>query len=177
MSICFISCNNVDSNDPNAVLKSFFEQLAKKDIDGAAKLATKDSKSTLDMVKKGMDMAATMKDSLAQNDPMKEFKEVEYSKAKIEGDKAFITVTNKAKQQSPVEFILLKEDGRWKVDFSMATLMKMGQKELQKEGVNMGDSLQHLNPEDLKHSMEVADSLLKNMDPKQLEEIQKKLEK
>ena len=58
IAIVFASCGNkASSSDPKVVLKEFFERLSKKDIDGAAKLATKDSKSTLDMMKKGLDMA------------------------------------------------------------------------------------------------------------------------
>jgi hypothetical protein len=50
----FIGCKGKDSvaNDPKTVLTTFFERMSKKDIDGAAKLATKDSKGTLDMMKK-----------------------------------------------------------------------------------------------------------------------------
>lgn len=175
-------CGAADSNDPNTVLKSFFELMAKKDIDGASKLATKDSKTTLDMVKKGMDLAETMKDANKENDPVKEFQNVEIGKARIEGDKAFVMVTNKAAGKEAAEFTLVKEDGRWKVDFSMSALMKMGKNQINKvEGIDLnnphpGDS-EFLNTDELKHSLEVADSVLKNIDPKKLEEIQKGLEK
>jgi hypothetical protein len=59
----FIGCKGKDSvaNDPKTVLTTFFERMSKKDIDGAAKLATKDSKGTLDMMKKGMEAAEKMK--------------------------------------------------------------------------------------------------------------------
>ncbi len=182
ISIFMAGCGAADSNDPNTVLKAFFELMAKKDIDGASKLATKDSKTTLDMVKKGMDLAETMKDANKDNDPVKEFQDVEIGKARIEGDKAFVSVTNKAQNKEAVEFTLVKEDGHWKVDFSMSALMKMGKNQINKvEGVDSNnlhpEDSEHLNNDELKHSLEVADSILKNIDPKKLDEIQKGLEK
>ena len=44
---------------PKEVLHEFFERMGKKDFEGAAKLATKDSKSMLDIMKQGMAMAET----------------------------------------------------------------------------------------------------------------------
>jgi hypothetical protein len=49
-----------------------------------------------------------------------------FGDAKIDGDKATVSVTNPAKGKEPFEFPLVKEGGEWKVDFSMSTLMKMG---------------------------------------------------
>ena len=182
VAIFFASCS-ATSDDPKAVLKTFFERLAKKDLDGAAELATADSKSTLDMVKKGMDMAEKMKDSLKENDPAKEFQDVEFGDAKINGNTATVTVTNKNKKhQPPADFTLVKEDGKWKVDFSMATLMKMGQHQINKgatpDGVTPGtlDSL-NISTEEMQKAKESLDSVMKNIDPKQLEKIQKQLEK
>ena len=57
-SFILVSCKGKDVvNDPKAVLAAFFERMAKKDIDGATKLATKESESTMQMMKKGMEMA------------------------------------------------------------------------------------------------------------------------
>ena len=180
-AILFASCG-ANSDDPKTVLKTFFERLGKKDIDGAAKLATADSKSTLDMVKKGMDMAEKMKDSIKQEDPMKEFQNVEFGEAKIDGNTATVTVTQKNKKdQPPADFTLVKEDGKWKVDFSMATLMKMGQQQINNGATPPGaapgslDSL-NISPEQLENAQKSLDSVMKNVDPKQLEEIQKQLE-
>ena len=175
----FISGCSTTPNDPKAVLKSFFEKLAKKDLDGAAKLATADSKSTLDMVKKGMDMAEKMKDSLPENDPLKEFQDVEFGDAKINGNTATVTVSQKnKKEQPPADFTLVKEDGKWKVDFSMGTLMKMGQQQVNKGAdVSAPDtSGMNLKTEDLEAARKSLDSMMKNIDPKQLEEIQKQIE-
>ncbi|HEX7753965.1 MAG TPA: hypothetical protein VF421_01360 [Niabella sp.] len=124
------SCRSAEG-DPKSVLKAFFEHLIRKDIQGAAQLATKNSKSTLDMVKKGMDLAEQMNPSAEKSNPAEEFKNATFSTAKISGDTAFVTVTNKARDEAPAAFTLVKESGKWKVDFSMATLMKMGNKSLQ----------------------------------------------
>ena len=84
---------------PKEVLVAFFEKLAKKDIDGATKLATKDSKSTMDMMKKGLDMAEKMKDQIKdKEDPTEEFKNMEVGEAKINGDNATVSVKNKKKE-------------------------------------------------------------------------------
>lgn len=166
---------------PKEVLVAFFEKLAKKDIDGATKLATKDSKSTMDMMKKGLDMAEKMKDQIKdKEDPTEEFKNMEVGEAKINGDNATVSVKNKKKEEE-VEFPLKKEEGAWKVDFSMATLMKMGMDQKNKRdgmpednGMNgMGD----VDSASVQKGLEVMDSALKKVDPKKLEEAMKALEK
>lgn len=121
--------------DPKAVVTAFFEKMAQKDVDGAAKYCTKESKSTMEMMKKGMEMAEKMKDS----DPSKvkeedNFKDMVVGETKIDGDKATVSVTNTKKKET-VEFPLKKEGGAWKVDFTMGTLMKMGM-DAQKEKGN-----------------------------------------
>ncbi|WP_018630851.1 DUF4878 domain-containing protein [Niabella aurantiaca] len=165
-----MSCQS--GNDPKTVLISFFKLLAQKDIDGAAKLATKDSKSTLDMIKKGMDMAQKMDTANAQNDPAKEFRDAEFGATRISGDTAYITVSSKSKKQESSEISLVKEDGQWKVDFSMAALMKMGMDKMKEPGGM--ESLEHPNisPEQMEQAQKMTDSLLKNVDPKKMKELQ-----
>jgi len=114
----FFGCGLLDN--PTTALKSFLERLEKKDIDGAAKFATKDSKTTLDLMKKGIE--ASKDDSSSK---MEETKNFEYGKPSIDGSTATIKVTNKD-DNSSVVFTLKKEDGAWKVDFTMENLMKMG---------------------------------------------------
>jgi hypothetical protein len=166
---------------PKEVLVAFFEKLAKKDIEGATKLATKDSKSTLEMMKKGLDMAEKMKDQIKdKEDPTEEFKNMEVGEAKITGDAATVAVRNKKKDQE-VEFPLKKEDGAWKVDFSMATLMKMGMDEKNKRAGNTGDDtmdgMEGMDSASIQKGLEVMDSAMKTIDPKKLEETMKALEK
>lgn len=129
-ALIIAGCKGVNNSDPKSVLTAFMEKLAKKDIDGAAKLATADSKTTLDMMKKGIEMGEKMKDSSAK-DPMEEFKNIQIGDAKIDGDNATVPMTSK-KENKTMDIPLKKEGGAWKVDFSMATLMKMGQDEKNK---------------------------------------------
>ncbi len=175
VAILLVSCSSVTSNDPNAVLQEFFEHLAKKDIDGATKYVTSDSKPTMQMMKKGLDMAEKMKDSLPQSDPMKDFQDVVIEPARIMGDSAFIVVKSKTQQRPDAEFKLLKQSSGWKVDFTMGTLMRMGMKSVQNQGDEISDSI-NMNSEEIQKGMKMADSVLKNMDPKMLDEIQKKLD-
>jgi len=167
---------------PKEVLVAFFEKLSKKDIDGATKLATKDSKATMDMMKKGLDMAEKMKDQIKdkeKEDPTEEFKNMEVGEAKINGDNATVAVKNKKKDEE-VEFPLKKEDGAWKVDFSMATLMKMGMDQKNKRDLNSDENtngMENVDTAGLQKGLEVLDSSLKKVDPKKLEETMKALEK
>ncbi len=165
-------------NDPKAVVVAFFEKMAKKDIDGAAKLATKDSKAALDMMKKGMDMAEKMKTDKPEEDPMAGFKDVEFGDAKITGDAAVVPITNK-KEKETVEFPLKKEDGSWKVDFSMSTLMKMGMDKANESGADTFDNgdteatdgLDALNADTLQQGLEKAKEALENIKPEDLEKM------
>jgi Domain of unknown function (DUF4878) len=131
MSLLMIGCKSKDSaagGDPKTVLTAFFEKMSKKDIDGAAKLATKDSKATMDMMKKAIDAAEKMGETGKEKDGTEDFKDMVIGDAKIDGDNATVSVTNK-KENRTVDFPLKKEGGDWKVDFTMATLMKMGMDE------------------------------------------------
>jgi hypothetical protein len=134
-SLLFLAaCKEKDktvANDPRAVISAFFERMAKKDLDGAAKLATKESKPTLDMMKKAIEAGEKMgiTDTASKDDPSDDFKKMEIGEVKIDGDNATVSVTNHAKSNETTKFPLKKEGGEWKVDFSMATLMKMGMDE------------------------------------------------
>ncbi len=193
----FIGCKGKDSvaNDPKVILTTFFERMSKKDIDCAAKLATKDSKGTLDMMKKGMEAAEKMKGmgGAEEKDPTADFKKMTFGDAKIDGDKATVAVTNPAKGKEPFEFPLVKEGGEWKVDFSMSTLMKMGMNQAgdsdnfpstngdQTDSTGNNIDLNKLPSMDsLTDAMEKAKEMLKNIKPEDLEkakELMKELEK
>lgn len=186
-------CKGKDSvaNDPKTVLIAFFEKMSKKDIEGAAKLTTKESQGTMEMMKKAMTMGEEMKDKMggkeSEKDPAEDFKNMKFGEAKIDGDNATVPVTNPSKDDKTIDFPLKKEGGDWKVDFSMATLMKMGMNQAGKEGMddmNMSDTtgasenMENLmNGDTLKRSLEIADSVLKNIDPEKMKEAMKSLEK
>lgn len=177
---------SMSSAGPKEVLTTFFERLSKKDIEGATELATKDSKSTMDLMKKGMDMAENMKgmapEDTKEKDPAEEFKKVEIGDARIDGDNAYVPFKS---EKASFEFPLKKEDGAWKVDFSMATLMKMGMQQMQNHNMmNEGDdssNMENYDPEkmqeNIKKGMEMMDSIKKNMDTEKLQEAMKAIQK
>jgi hypothetical protein len=191
--IFLAGCKGKDSvaNDPKTVLAAFFEKMAKKDIEGASKLATKESQGTMEMMKKAMTMADGMKDKMggkeSEKDPAEDFKNMKFGDAKIDGDNATVAVTNPSKDNKTIDFPLKKEGGDWKVDFSMATLMKMGMDQAGKGGMDdmnmsdttgVSDKLENLmNSDSLTKGLDMADSLLKNMDPEKMKEAMKTLEK
>jgi hypothetical protein len=74
----------------------------------------------LRMMKKA---AQDSKDSTGSKDNMNN---LEFGKAIIENETAKVPVTNKS-DNSTVEFNLKKEEGEWKVEFTMEALMKMGE--------------------------------------------------
>jgi hypothetical protein len=182
VAIVLAGCKgSMSSAGPKEVLAAFFEKLAQKDMDGAAKLATKDSKSTIDMMKKGIEMQEKMKDQgngMKEDDPAEEFKNVEMGDAKINGDAATVPVRNK-KKDTEFDFPLKKEDGAWKVDFSMTTLMTMGMQEKRKQdemsGIDRSDT--DIDSAEFQKGLETLDSLTKTVDPKKLEETMKALDK
>ncbi len=173
LSAGLASCSSVDKSDPKSVLKAFFDKLAKKDIDGAMELATQSSQTTLGLMKMAVNMAQDGKTD-EKKDFTQDFKDVILSEPKIDGDKATVALTSK-KEQKTIDFILKKESGSWKVDFSLEALMKMG---LNSRGAESRRSdsdtlIDQFDEETLKRANDVADSILKNMDPKKLEEYQK----
>jgi hypothetical protein len=186
-----VGCKGKDTvaNDPKAVLAAFFEKMSKKDMEGAAKLATKGSQGTMEMMKKAMTMAEDMKDKMGglkdsakEKDPSEDFKKMKIGEAKIDGDNATVSVTNTDKDDKVVEFPLKKEDGAWKVDFSMGTLMKMGMDQVGKKGgfgdIDMPDTagasekMENLfNTDSLQKGMEQLDSAMKNLDPEKMKKL------
>lgn len=177
LAFLLVACKGKDAaagGDPKTVITSFFERMSKKDIDGAAKLCTKDSKATLDMMKKAIDAAEKMKGSTeVKEDGTEDFKDMIIGEAKIDGDNATVSVTNKKKNET-VEFPLKKEGGGWKVDFTMGTLMKMGMDANKNKGddlfkdnngddtTNMKDLENIFNSDSLKEKLnEVKDALEK----------------
>ncbi len=171
--IWLVACtSSPTSNDPNEVLSEFFEHLAKKDIDGASRYVTSDSKFTLQLLKSGLGMAEKMKGALPQEDFTKELEQVVVEPARVVGDSAFISVKSAKESGFETEFKLLKQNDGWKVDFSTATLMQMGAKNAQ-EGID--SVLPEINKEEIEKGMQLADSMLKNVDPALLKEIENKL--
>jgi ketosteroid isomerase-like protein len=182
-AVLFTGCNGAGGGDPKTVLMAFFEALMKKDMDGAKKLATKDSEAMFSLMEMGMKMAKDTKE-MDKFDKTK----MEFGEAKIEGDKATVPVKDKSSGES-TNFILKKENGGWKVAFDKASMMQMGAEKMKEKGMdgaldslNSGlDKLKDINTDSLANQMkEGLDKLkeLKDKSPeamKQLEEAAKKL--
>lgn len=173
MAIMFIGCSG-SSGDPKSVLVAFFDKMSKKDLDGAAKLATKESKPTMDLMKKAIEMGEKFKDaSKKEEDPAAEFNNMVIGDAKIDGDNATVSVTNKKKNET-FDFPLKKQDGSWKVDFSMATLTKMGMDKASKDGEmnqQQMDEMKNFNMDSLSQGLKTLDSALKSIKPEDLEKM------
>lgn len=129
----FVSCKS-GGGDPKAVLGQFFDALSKKDMGAARKLSTTDSKQMLDMMEIGM--KSDSKEESAKYDASK----MEFGEAKIDGDKATVSVKDKASGET-MNYTLKKEGGAWKVAFDKTSIMSMGMEKINEEGNNIGDTL------------------------------------
>lgn len=128
-STLYITSCKSGGSDPKSVLSSFFDAMAKKDFAAAIKLATKDSKTTLEALEEDMKMNGDDMSS-EQFDRSK----IEIGQAIIDGDKAIVNVKGK-KSGSGDDFILKKEGGEWKVAMDLGTLLNMGAQKMKKEGM------------------------------------------
>jgi hypothetical protein len=142
VSLLIANCSGSNGSDPKTTLVAFFEALGKKDMEGARKLATADSKSMFDLIEMGTKMAKNAKDmDMEKFDKAK----MEIGDAKIEGDKATVPVKEKASGEM-TNFILKKESGGWKVAFDKASMMQMGMDKMKEKDPGAMDSLtRHLD--------------------------------
>ena len=145
--LALASCKT-GSNDPKGVAQAFMEAIINKDFDGAAKYATKESQSALEMIKSAMKMAESF-GSKEDIDIMKDTrgKKITYSDAKMDGaEKATVSVMADGKEQMPLT--LKKEDGAWKVAFDKSTIMNNERAKA---------------PDDTKPMLDQADSVIGNL--------------
>jgi hypothetical protein len=177
----------MSNSSPREVTLAFFERLSKKDIEGAKKLATKESESTMNMMKTAFEMAEKFKglSDETKEDMTEEFKNIEISEGKITGDNAVVPVKN-TKKNEEFEIPLKKEEGSWKVDFSPSTVSKMGKNkggedvdpEEMEKGMKMADSMmKNMDPEKMKQALAGIDSMVQNMTPEQKEKMKEMMEK
>ena len=153
-AVILYSCSGVGSGSPQDVLSEFFDALGKKDLEKASKLATKDSKSMIDM------MGMAMKNDTGTVDEKYDKSKMEFGEAKIDGDMATVPVKEKSSNEV-VNYKLKKEDGKWKVAFDKASLMSMGADTMKESGEDpeqkMQEGMQELDKIDmdsLKREME-----------------------
>ena len=108
------------TGNPKDTLKTFFELLAKKDIETARKYATADSKNLLDLMTTAFKL---------DNNPNKtkqfDKNNMQVGDGVINGETATVPVKDVSSGES-VDFTLRKEGGAWKVAFDMGTLMQIG---------------------------------------------------
>ncbi len=135
VSFMIKSCTTKSGGDPKSTLVAFFEALGKKDMEGARKLATADSKSMIDMIEMGMKMSKDTKE-VDKFDKTK----MEFGEAAIDGDKAIIPVKEKSSGEM-TNFSLKKEAGGWKVAFDKASMMQMGMDKMKEKSPHTLDSL------------------------------------
>ena len=155
--IFLTGCNSTDTSDPKAVLTSFFDALTKKDIAGARKLATAESKSMLDMMEMGMKMGGDKKD-----DGKYDKSKMEFGDAKIEGDKATVPVKDKSSGET-TNFTLKKEGGGWKVAFDKSSMMNMGMDKMKEKGMDNMDSTINNGMDKLKESLDKLKDATKDL--------------
>jgi hypothetical protein len=176
LAVAAIGCNSTGSSggsgNPKAVVMTFSERLSKKDFDGAAQLATKESKSFIDMMKMGMEMAEKFgKMGKQEIEEKNEFKDAEIGDAKINGDIAMVPFTVKGK--STFDFPLKKEDGAWKVDLTLETMAKMGMDAKGTDGSSGIEKMRDINMDTMKKGMELLDTMMKSMTPEKIEQMKK----
>lgn len=136
LSILMPACaGTAVSGDPKETLQTFFELLSKKDIEGAGKYATADSKTLLSLMETAFKM-----DQGADKTKQFDKKNIELGKATINGDNATVPVKDIASGES-VDFALKKEKGVWKVAFDMGTLMQIGMQKMKEKNPAGADSL------------------------------------
>ncbi len=152
-----VSCNTAASGDPKTVFLAFMEAMSKKNYDGAKKLATRES----GLFFMGIQMASTMgkgQKELEQFDKDK----VVVGDAVIKGDSATVAVSYKD-GGNKFDFPMLKQDGEWKVDLNISSLMNMGL-----------NKMKDLNADDLNKIDEGMDAV-KNMSQDSLNMMKKKM--
>lgn len=170
-------CGAASGGDPKTTLLTFSEKLGKKDFEGAKQLATRESAVVIDALKKMMEMAekfAAMAPA-GQPAPDNAFANPSIGDARIEGDIAYVPFTS---GKETVEFPLKKQDGSWKVDFTEATMGKMGMSAGDLKDMEDGmKKLDNMNMDSLTKGMEEMKKMVKPENLQDLQEKAKELEK
>ncbi len=148
-----LACSS-PKEDPVAAAKAFYEALAIKDFKKAKQLATRESKTMLDLIESMSQMGADVK---AEEEDLQKMKEAVYSNAEINGDMATVRV-KMGEEENTVK--LKKEEGTWKVALDKESLqetmnektgesmedfndaMENAANELEKAGDNLGQVLE-----------------------------------
>jgi hypothetical protein len=133
-TIIITSCTS--KSTPEGVATDFLNALMAQKWDDAKQLATSESAETIDMIKGFADQTG--------DTAMVMGFEIIKEQTKIEGDKASIVAKDESGLEMPMN--LVKVDGKWKVDYSLKTIMG-GMEEEMTDAVetmeNMSDSITH----------------------------------
>jgi hypothetical protein len=168
------SCGGGAGSDPKAVVIEFGKRMAKKDFEGAAKLTSEESQPMMKLMIEGMKMAEQY--DKEKKNPMEEFDKAEFGDAKIDGDKATVSVKMKD-EKNAVDIPLIKEKGAWKIHFTKETMVSMAKQ--QGEDIDPADmekgleALKNIDPEQMKKAMEMTQEYMK--DPEKMKMIQEML--
>lgn len=165
--IALVGCKG-GANDPKSVAIAFMDAMKAKDFDGAAKYATKDSKSALEMMKSAAKMAEAFGGGKSEDmdfDKDWKGKKVEYTEPKIDGDNATLSLMADGKEQMPIS--LKKEEGKWKVAFDKNTLMKTGMDKMKGDNSmqDMNNSMKNLDGmnDSIKNALNDASKMMNGM--------------
>lgn len=121
-----IACKTTPKDDPKAVAEAFTEALIKEDFDGAAKYATRESQSTIEMLKSAAKITKMFggKEGELNADFFQgaKGKELTYTDPTMDGtDRATISVMADGKE---IRLLILKrEETVWKVAIDISTIM------------------------------------------------------
>lgn len=173
-SVVITGCGAASGGDPKTTLLAFSEKLGKKDFEGAKQLATRESAAVIDALKKMMEIAEKFAGMAPAGQPAPDnaFANPRIGDARIEGDIAYVPFTS---GKETVEFPLKKQDGSWKVDFTEATMGKMGMSAGDmEEGMK---ELDNMNMDSLTKGMNELKKMVKPENLQDLQEKAKELEK
>lgn len=171
LTVTIFSCNNAGgTGDPKAVLLAFSEKLGKKDYEGAKSLATKESAPVIDYLQKAMKMAEKFADMVptGQQKVDDKFDNPQIGSPRIEGEFAYVPFISGTQT---IEYVLKKESGDWKIDFTESTMNKMGinVKDLEEAEKGMKE-MDNMNPDSLSKGMEEMKEMMKPENMKKLQE-------
>jgi hypothetical protein len=135
MLMFLVGCNN--NSEPQQVLKQFFKAISSRNIEQAKQYTTADSDMMLQLAE--MEMKNTP-DSSYFNKYSPD--QLSFGKAVINGNTAFVPVGDK-RLQTTINWQLVKENGQWKVAFTMAAFKKMAEEKVKELGLDkMQDSVE-----------------------------------
>lgn len=105
-----LSCGSSGGGSPSDVVNIYLDRMDVMDMEGAKKYCTERTASMLDMAK-------AMYESMGspENPDRAKREDIEIQSETIDGDQATVVTINKATQEV-TSLLLVKVDGKWKID-------------------------------------------------------------